>query len=339
MEHITDNLLENSRPIGAAEGTKTPLISVIIPIYKVEKYLKECVDSVLAQTYTNLQIILVDDGSPDDCGKICDEYAQKDSRVVVIHKENGGLSDARNAGLEVAKGDYISFVDSDDIVHPDFLSYLYLYIKDADISVCGYKVFNDGEILTSETTKGVFPLSYSSETILSQLFKFKYPMLVIAWNKLYKKVLWEKVRFPFGRVHEDEFVIHELLELSSTINVIDAPLYYYRQRSDSIMAEAKAEQAILDKLEAYGRRRKFFITHKLEQQVVEINREILYRCLMRCVTSDNLVWQSMGFSDILFKNNLPKSAKMVLCVKKISYSMYSVLLSVRRYFLKERISS
>ena len=126
------------------------LISIIVPIYNVEKYLKQCIESIISQTYRNIEIILVDDGSPDNCGKICDEYSQKDKRIIVLHKENGGLSDARNKGIDIAKGDYLTFVDSDDFVNIDYIEKLYNSIKfnNTKLAQCGIsKVDENNEII------------------------------------------------------------------------------------------------------------------------------------------------------------------------------------------------
>ena len=178
------------------------LISVIVPIYKVEKYLHKCIDSILAQTYTNLEIILVDDGSPDNCGKICDEYAAKDSRIKVIHQPNGGLSAARNAGLDIATGDYIGFVDSDDYIAPDMYEKLYnaLVKNDADMAICDYQRFGnelpyDEMSLTTEVITGLQAME-KQNTVINCSF-------VVAWSKLYKSFIFSNVRFPVGKINED----------------------------------------------------------------------------------------------------------------------------------------
>ena len=165
---------------------KNDLISIIIPVYKVEKYLEKCIESVLKQTYTNLQIILVDDGSPDNCGKICDEYAKKDSRIEVIHKINGGLSDARNVGINRANGRYIGFVDSDDYIKEDMYEKLINLIKEynADVSICNlYDVF-DGKEYVRNKDNGIH--EYSRIDILKEILLDKN-IQSYAWNKLYKK--------------------------------------------------------------------------------------------------------------------------------------------------------
>ena len=169
------------------------LISVIVPVYKVEKYLEKCIESVLKQTYTNLQIILVDDGSPDNCGKICDEYAKKDSRIEVIHKINGGLSDARNVGINRANGRYIGFVDSDDYIKEDMYEKLINLIKeyDADISICNLYDVIDGKEYVRNKDNGIH--EYSRIDILKEILLDKN-IQSYAWNKLYKKELFDEIK-------------------------------------------------------------------------------------------------------------------------------------------------
>ena len=213
---------------------KEPLISVIVPVYKVEQYLNKCVDSIINQTYKNLEIILVDDGSPDNCGKICDEYAGKDLRIRVIHKENGGLSDARNAGLDIANGEYIGFIDSDDYIAPEMYEKLYkrMLTDKSDIAVCPLLYVNEYDsilnIPQNNTTHedGI----YNAKQFMTQMITY-----VTAVNKLYKKFLWDNIRFPFGKLHEDEYVFHRITEKCHLISYIASPMYYYVQHNISIM--------------------------------------------------------------------------------------------------------
>ena len=183
----------------------TVFISVIVPIYKVEKYLHRCIDSVLAQTFTDFELILVDDGSPDNCGKICDEYAEKDNRIHVIHKENGGLSDARNAGIDWAfansDSEWITFIDSDDWIHPKYLETLYNAVKETgcEISICGY------EETTGDSPK-VDDINLQAVIVSTEDFFCEHNVnAVVAWGKLYKKELFREIRYPVGKLHEDEF--------------------------------------------------------------------------------------------------------------------------------------
>lgn len=215
-----------------------PLISVIVPVYKVEEYLNKCVDSILTQTYRKLEIILVDDGSPDNCPTICDEYAKCDRRVIVIHKENGGLSDARNAGIEIARGEYIGFVDSDDCILPDMYEKLYnaLKMNDADMSICNYlKVDKNGSVRYSDRKSHMKTEVITPKEAMEKLFEEHIGCYVTVWNKLYNRNILENLRFEKGRLHEDEFFVHHAFGKCKKIACIEDGCYLYLQRNDSIM--------------------------------------------------------------------------------------------------------
>ena len=213
------------------------LISVIIPVYKVEKWLNQCVSSVANQTYKNLEIILVDDGSPDECPRMCDEWKKKDSRVYVLHKRNGGLSDARNAGLEVCTGNWIMFVDGDDFVNQDMIRIALGVAKKnhSDLVAFDYMQVAEDCNTVSEYTSGIYEEKYLRDELLRAFVKTGKGSMV-AWNKLYSKELWQVLRFPVGKIHEDEYVIIDILEQVQCATVIDSKLYYYRQRQGSIMS-------------------------------------------------------------------------------------------------------
>jgi exopolysaccharide biosynthesis predicted pyruvyltransferase EpsI len=214
---------------------RNPLISIIVPIYKVETYIRKCVESILNQTYENLEIILVDDGSPDRCGDICDEYSLKDGRVKVIHKKNGGLSSARNAGLDIAKGEYIGFIDSDDFIENDMYQALYnaLIEYKADISVCGRYIVKGDRITTISDTE--IPETFTRREALAELVLDEYSGLKnFAWDKLYTRELFESVRYPEGRCFEDIFTTYKLFAMCNRIVDIKSPKYYYLLREDSI---------------------------------------------------------------------------------------------------------
>ena len=223
------------------------LISVVIPVYKVEKYLNECVQSVLLQTYENLQVILVDDGSPDRCGEMCDKWADKDHRIQVIHKKNGGLSDARNAGLAVAAGAYIAFVDSDDWIAPQMYEVMLKTIKEqnADIVACGIvNTYGDRQILyTPPYCIG------SSEKFLRMIYEDTV-FSVSAWNKLYRKSCWSNFQFPKGKLCEDAFTTFLLVDNANKIVQISEAFYYYRIRENSIMTSG-FRHARMDEEEAW----------------------------------------------------------------------------------------
>ena len=233
------------------------LITIIIPIYKVEYYLGRCVDSVLAQTYKNMEIILVDDGSPDRCGELCDEYAKMDARIKVIHKKNGGLSDARNKGIDIAKGEYITFLDSDDWIHEKYIETLYKLLKDthSDISVCNF-IKTSNEDVQLSTAEEVF--EYSKLQALEELLGRYYVQLTTAWGKLYKRSLFENIRFPVGRIHEDEFTTYKLIYNADKVALTTAELYYYWQREDSIMGVGFNQKGFMDALDAFEQRAMFY---------------------------------------------------------------------------------
>lgn len=218
-----------------------PLINIIVPVYNVEKYLNKCVDSILVQTYKNIRVILVDDGSPDACPQICDEYAKKDSRVIVIHRENGGLSAARNSGLDrlwngglSEQGDYVAFVDSDDYVAPDYIAFLYWLLteNDADIAQCGhYVVFSENRKVDKNAEHHTVVLN-KKEAIESLCYNGIWD--VTACNKLYKLSVFKDLRFPEGKLYEDTATSYLVVDNADRLVVNMEPLYYYVQRYESI---------------------------------------------------------------------------------------------------------
>lgn len=217
------------------ETSSLPLISVIVPAYKVEQYLDQCLESVVNQTYQNLEIILVDDGSPDNCGRMCDEWADKDSRIVVIHKENGGLSDARNKGMSKASGLYIAHIDSDDVLDLHFIEYLYRAIlqTDADFSECNYSEFY--EYPNQENTEtGMSPVTVKTqEEILQRFCKGAKPLCHCVWNKLYKRELVENELFALGYQSQDILFSCQIFCKCKKAAHIENVLYHYRSRPGS----------------------------------------------------------------------------------------------------------
>lgn len=212
------------------------LISVIVPVYKVEKYLHKCVDSILAQTYTNLEIILVDDGSPDNCGRICDEYAAKDSRIKVIHQENGGQSVARNNGVTCAEGEYVSFIDSDDYIEPTYIESLYSGIEkyNSAISACRmYCESEDGKIFNKNSGSGVI-INYSKIEALKEIC-YEEKLGSSPCCKLFKTELVRNIPFPEGKKYEDLATIYKLISSSEAVSFIDEALYHYVQHNGSTM--------------------------------------------------------------------------------------------------------
>lgn len=210
------------------------LITVVVPIYNVEKYLKRCILSILNQTYDKLEIILVDDGSPDDCGKICDYYSEIDSRVKAIHQKNRGLSEARNRGIDEASGKYIMFIDSDDYIDENMIEILYCNLKkyNADISSCGHNDIYEGKV-SNKKIRDYNEFILTSQEAL-RVFLFTNVVDVVAWNKLYKTELFNDIRYEVGKLFEDHYTTYKLLDKAQLIYYTTLPLYNYCKRKNSI---------------------------------------------------------------------------------------------------------
>ncbi len=209
-----------------------PLISVIVPVYNVEKVLTRCIESILSQSYRNLEIILVDDGSPDNCPSICDEYSELDSRIIVIHQQNKGLSGARNAGIDISKGSCITFVDSDDYIEPKCIETMEKNLSEfeCDISCIKHNVIYKHRII-NEWTGNKYLLG-SKEAL--EMILYSDDMDVSAWGKLYKKHLFDQIRYPEGRLFEDTATTYRLINKANKVYLDSLPLYNYIIRDNSI---------------------------------------------------------------------------------------------------------
>jgi len=262
-------------------------VSVIVPIYRVEAYLEKCVDSILRQDYGNLEVILVDDGSPDGCPAICDALARRDSRVRVIHQANGGLSRARNAGIEASTGAYLLFVDSDDWIAPDMCSRLLQTAREtgADIVSCNlFFCYPDG---TRELNKMAFPDAavFDSGEILKNYFLSDSMDLVVVWNKLYRRELFfsePQIRFPAGRLHEDYYTMHLLYERARNTAIIPDALYHYLLREGSIMRNF-GQKNVLDQLDCVQK-----IWDWAQQKPKDLQRCVAYHIMRRAF---DLAWR------------------------------------------------
>ena len=213
-------------------------ISIIVPVYNLEDYLRKCVDSILAQRFTQFELILVNDGSTDNSGELCDRYAAIDNRVVVIHKENRGVASSRNAGLEIAKGNYIGFVDNDDYINEYMFELLYnnAIIHSSDIIICDFMEVNeDHHYYTKKLNPDYKIQQFNNIEALNQLYTPSNVTFVVPWNKLYKRSLFEGIRYKHGNINDDETVAHELLYISKKTIYIQIGLYYYFQRKGSQM--------------------------------------------------------------------------------------------------------
>ena len=287
------------------------LISVIIPVYKVEEYLNDCVASVTAQTHQNLEIILVDDGSPDRCPEMCDAWAEKDSRIRVIHKSNGGLSDARNAGLDAASGDYIAFVDSDDYIRTDMLEKLLAAVlrTGSDIAACGIQNFG-----AARGVWGCQDFTGTPEEIFAKLYNdTSYP--VAAWNKLYRRDCWESLRFPVGKICEDCFTTYRLIHNARRIVMIPEALYCYRIRPESIMTASFTPKR-MDEEEAWRCNYQFIETHYPALRKMAFDFYLLkVNVLMHAIPKSQR--KAFGEQYRFLRNILRKNARYILLSSSI----------------------
>ncbi|MDD3139687.1 MAG: glycosyltransferase family 2 protein [Lachnospiraceae bacterium] len=243
------------------------MISVIVPVYNVEKYLEKCVKSIIAQSYQNIEIILIDDGSTDTSGCICEKLALEDSRIMVVHQKNEGLSAARNKGLLLASGEYISFVDSDDAVSKYFLEHLLMAIQgsDAAVSMCDFQETIGEEGKEYSTVEAENPKKNVNYTqcelfeIISDVCHSENSKIVVAWNKLYRREIFQTLRYPQGKIHEDEFVIHQVIAQIDKLVYVPEKLYFYTRRQGSITAGKKNYDAKhLNVIEAYEKRTVYY---------------------------------------------------------------------------------
>ena len=255
------------------------LVSIIVPVYRVEDYLSRCVESLIKQTYRNIEIILVDDGSPDRCPELCDWWVKKDDRIRVIHKKNGGLSDARNAGVSIAQGEFIIFVDSDDWVDDTFVESLYLGVYYTQSDICECEIIKTDKMkkmkFLKENKKGnaqCFKPEEALELLIQDSVFHQY-----VWNKIYKRECIEGIMFEIGRTNEDEFWTYQVFGRSDRIAKIPNRLYYYFQRNESIMGKTYNLKR-LDALEAKKRRQLYI--EKYYPGIAEVSKvNFLFSCL------------------------------------------------------------
>lgn len=241
-------------------------ISIIIPVYNVEKYLEDCIKSVQGQTYRNIEILLVDDGSNDHSGSMCDAYAEQDGRIKVIHQQNQGLSAARNAGFAASTGTYIAFVDSDDMISPVYIQTLYEIMEqyNADIAACEYTQ-NESEVDMQLILDNGTQYKIDAGTMLRQWHGKRKRIETVACNKLYKRGIFESFLpeiFPKGKTHEDVYMSHLFVEKASDIAVTTRKLYYYRKRDNSI-SHKRTQESIRQDLEAQQARLSYFRKKRL----------------------------------------------------------------------------
>lgn len=262
------------------ENMTSELVSVVIPVYNVEHYLPKCIESVIKQTYAQLEIILVDDGATDLSGKICEQYAKRDSRIQVIHKPNGGLSDARNCGLERATGKYITFIDSDDYVSKYFVERLYTNIvkTGADISIGNFlRVKENTEIQDNIEKSCEFKVYDRIQSFTALYDKELKDIFTTAWGKIYKRELFELIRYPVGRNYEDTSIAHLVYNLITKVVYENVKIYYYLERENSI---TKSEQFIKDDAILAVRDRMEFLEKNGYHEILGKAREDYFATLM-----------------------------------------------------------
>lgn len=305
------------------------LISVVIPVFKVEKYLTRCLKSVINQTYQNLEIIIVDDGSPDNCPQICDEYKKKDKRIKVIHKINEGLSAARNDGIKIASGNYITFIDSDDFISKFFIEELYSNIKknDCDISICSQKLINELQNVSDIKEKHDAIVYNHNEAIKLMLYQKKINNS--AWGKLYKFYLFDNIEYPAGKIYEDIATTYKLFLKANKICLSSCHYYYYTLRSNSIskkfneksfdiLENIKTQEYDLKKYKIFDKALKsrklnanFFIIRQIDKKKY-INK---YTEIINEIKKDR--------KDVLFDKNVRLKTKLGILVSYISFGLIS----------------
>lgn len=292
-----------------------PKISIIVPIYEVEQYMNRCVSSIVNQTYKNLEIILVDDGSTDNCPDMCDKWKQRDSRIKVIHKKNGGLSDARNEGVKIATGELIGFVDSDDWIFDEMYQLLYEDMKrnGSDISACGVEIIwenNESELLTP---KGHYLLNQQEamEAIIRET-KLKQPVVY----KLYKLDLIRGIMFPKGKYHEDIFWSYRVIGKAHKVSIFDTPCYFYFQRGNSIMRSTYSLKR-LDSLEAKLERLEF-----LEKSFPDLIGIAKWDLWFSCMYSMQLAMKYLSLQDYRIARkkifDIVNEIKFLSCITNVS---------------------
>lgn len=295
-------------------------ITVIVPVYKVELYIDRCLESILGQSFSDFDLVLIDDGSPDSCPQICDAYAEKDERITVIHKQNGGLSDARNAGIDWAMehsdSEWLAFVDSDDYLHPDYLKILYDTAKkeEADLVICDFVRVNDQDE-NVEKKHSFFSLVTEDKNELFQCLNKSW-RVAVAWNKLYGKHIFAQLRFKVGKIHEDAFAIHHVLWNSHRVAFINDGLYFYRTRENSIMA-SQSPKSRLDNIEALIEQYEFCKQHHVVSPSLLHSDAFLNRITnLRHVIDDQELCRykdiKRRYRDIFFDINTNRKLKRIL---------------------------
>lgn len=320
------------------EINNNPLISIIVPVYKVEKYLSRCIESILNQTYKNIEIILVDDGSPDNCPQICDVYSKIDSRIKVIHKENGGLSKARNTGLDIATGEYIAFVDSDDYIEEDMYEVMLSKLKEnnADICVCQWQYeYSDGkQVVDLNNVDSSIYGKLSSILFAEFLYKGQYENGVVCamWNKLYKKKIFDNIRFE-GTYAEDDCIQNYILSNDYLIYVIKNQFYIYCQNNDSLTNSNFSEKnlcifEILENRISIFRRNKF-IVKKSKKLYCELYIEYYYKCIKYNLNMPKKELYNRYLNELIKEKVLPLKTIIRMLIFNFSPKLYLHIIRIK----------
>ena len=321
------------------------LITVVVPVYKVEKYIDRCVTSIINQSYKNLEIILVDDGSPDNCGKICDDYSTKDERIKVIHKENGGLSDARNAGINIAKGKYITFIDSDDYIKYDYVEFLYNLIlkNNVKVSICSHTVLYDTGLRIDKETEEFSVLD--AKTTIKRIL-YDDGIDISAWAKMYETTLFNDIKYPKGRLFEDSAITCKILSNCEKIAIRSKSKYFYMIRSDSITNENfnVKKMDLITSTKEMGE----YILKKYPDLEDAVNRRIMYAYLSTLSqlanSKDKHLKEQKEMMEYITKNrqkvlkdeNIPKRDRMALEVTRFGFNIYKIFWNLYRKQTKRK---
>lgn len=299
-------------------------ISIIVPVYNVEKYLSKCIDSILNQSFKDFELILVNDGSTDNSGKICDEYKKNNTNITVIHKKNGGLSSARNTGLSICKGEYIAFIDSDDYIHPKMFEVLYnnLILYAADISICDYERVIEKTENKVEEINNIVVKQYDNIEAIERLYTEDNAKFIICCNKLYKRELFNNIKFENGKYHEDEYIIPKILYKCKKVIFNDCKLYYYLIRPGSITGKGFNIHK-LDALDAFEERIKFFEENNLIQFRNKAEYDYLCRVFKYYFTIEKYI---------------PNNKQILINIKRNFKKMYKKLKTNSYYSTKEKIT-
>lgn len=314
-----------------------PLISIIIPVYNTGEYLVRCVNSVTAQTYKNIEIILVNDGSTDNSGVICDDIAKCDERITVIHKENGGLSSARNCGMRAASGNYFIFIDSDDYIEPNMCEVLYnaVIVDECDMAVCGINNIDENGKPIEEMNEQcpLLRCIMNGDDYRKALLRRGNWYYIVAWNKIYKKSVFENVEYPEGYIHEDEYVIHRIVGNCKKIAVTDEKMYNYIMRKTSITNE-KYSVARLDIMGALLDRMNYYIKTNVDGETIAAMAKETIKTLYNCYARSDMKNPDFKARYSILSRDLKKTVKCVLKFKmRVDYRAFLTANLVSPYII------